>query len=113
MALPRDGLTGCEKKKLQMHITLRQAWLLTSPLAAPTPKKGLHEHGAPSRGLVLVLRGAAPIPVPQAMLRRGEEAYPLGFAFFPGMERKLLGFRAQREESWAFPLLGKEQIHGG
>lgn len=96
-----------------MHIALHQAWLLTSPLAALTPKKGLHKHGAPSRGLVLVLRGAAPIPVPQAMLGHGEEVYPLGFSFFPGMEKKLLGFRAQREDSWAFPLLGEEQIHRG
>ena len=47
MALPRDGLVGYGKEKLQMHIAPRQARLLASPLAAPTPEKGLHEHEAP------------------------------------------------------------------
>ena len=62
---------------------------------------------------MLVLHGAAPVPIPWAILGRGEEAYPPGFSFFPGMERQLMGFRAQRQDSWAFPLLGEEQIHGG
>lgn len=62
---------------------------------------------------MLFLHGAAPIPIPGATLGRAEEAYPLGFSFSPGLERKLMGFRAQRQDSWAFPLLGEEQIHGG
>lgn len=88
MALPRDGLEGCEKEKLQMHIALHHARPLTSPLAAPTPEKGLHEHGAPSRSLMLFLHGAAPIAIPWATLGRAEEA---GFLLFPWAGKKIDG----------------------
>lgn len=110
---PETGSRGVRRKSRKRPLRRARHGSSHHPWLHRPLKKGLHEHGASSRGLTLVLHGATPIPVPWAVLGLGEEAWTLGFSFFPGMESKLTGCRAQRQDSWAFPLLGEEQIRGG
>lgn len=88
---PGMGLRGVRRKSCKHPLQRARHGCSRLPWLHRPPDKGLHQHGPPSQGLMSVLLGAAPVPIPpdsQAILGCGEEAYPLDFSFFPGMERK-------------------------
>jgi len=106
---PGMGSRGVRRKSCKHTSHRARHRCSRHPCPHRLPERGFMSTAQPSQRWMPVLRGAAPVPIPRAILGSGEEAYPLGFSFFPGIEGELMGLRAQRQDSCAFPLLGEEQ----